>query len=87
MTNHIPSPLQKPSDTEEEFERKQAILLQLTNIAIISAALESTGRKIRQGDRPSDEVLANRLIKLALLLVEHVALIDSETSGPRHVWH
>ena len=87
MTNHIPSPLQKPSDTEEEFERKQAILLQLTNIAIISAALESTGRKMRQGDRPSDEVLANLLIKLALLLVEHVALIDTEASGPIPVWH
>ena len=47
MTNYIPSPLQKPADTEEEFERKQAVLLQLTNIAIISAALETTGRKMR----------------------------------------
>jgi hypothetical protein len=87
MTNHNPLPLQNPTDTEEEFERKQAILLQLTNIAIISSALESTGRKMRQGDRPSDEVLANRLIKLALLLVEHVTLIDSETTGLRPVWH
>ncbi|OYY40471.1 MAG: hypothetical protein B7Y08_18585 [Rhodospirillales bacterium 24-66-33] len=87
VRDQAPSPLQAPTDTEEAFERKRAIVLHLTNIAIIAAALESMGNKIRQGDRPSDEVLANRLNGLAMLLTEHVALIDAETTGPRPVWH
>lgn len=87
MAARAPFLTQLPADPEEEFERKRAVVLQLTNISIIAAALESMGTKMRQGKRPSDEVLANRLNGLALLLTEHVALIEAETTGVRPVWH
>lgn len=87
MTDRAPSLPVLRGDPEEEFERKRAIMLQLTNISIIAAALESMGAKSRQGDRPSDVVLDNRLNGLAMLLTEHVALIEAETTGVRPIWH
>lgn len=87
MTARAPFLPELPADAEEEFERQRAIMFQLTNISIIAAALESMGRKSRQGERPSDVVLANRLNGLAMLLTEHVALIEAETTGVRPLWH